>query len=196
MGLPAEKLYTLQEYVALEAATGIKHEYDHGVVTAMAGGTPEHARLAMRLGATLENLVNGKPCKPFSSDLKIKAGGKIHYPDVSVLCPPVKRDFDLPDAVTNPRVVFEVLSDSTEAYDRGEKFAFYRENLELIDYVLISPTRVYAEHYTRTPTNTWNLEFLGPGSVLHLASIECEIPLNSLYEGMEMLAKNNSEPPA
>ena len=100
----------------------------------------------------------------------------------------MRRDPEFADAIVNPRVVFEVLSDSAEAYDRGEKFALYRQNEELIDYILISPTRVYAEHYMRTDSNTWNLAFLGPGSMLRLPSIECEIPLGTLYEGMEMLA--------
>lgn len=188
MGLPAEKLYTLEEYVKLEAATGLKHEFDSGVVTAMAGGTPEHARLAARTTFVLEDNLKGKPCKPFSSDLKVKAGGKVLYPDVSVLCPPVKRDPAFPDAVLNPRVIFEVLSESTEAYDRGAKFALYRENRELTDYVLISPERIYGEHYSRHNDDTWNLTFLGAQSVLRLPSVECEIPLASLYEGMELVA--------
>ena len=188
MGPPAEKLYTLPEYVALEAATGMKHEYNHGVVKAMAGGTAEHAMMSANIVGLLGEALKSKPCRPIGSDLKIKAGERVFYPDVSVLCPPVRRDSELADAIINPRVVFEVLSDSTEAYDRGEKFALYRQNEELIDYVLISPTRVYAEHYMRTDSSTWNLAFLGPDSTLRLPSIECEIPLGALYEGMEMLA--------
>ena len=188
MGLPNEKIYSLDEYVTLEVVTGMKHEYDHGVVTAMAGGTPEHAMMAANIIGGLRESLKGKPCKPFSSDLKVKAGSKILYPDISVLCPPVRRDPEFPDAVLNPRVVFEVLSDSTEAYDRGAKFAFYRQNPELTDYVLVSSTRVYAEHYLRALDDTWNLSFLGPESTLRLPSIDCEITLASLYEGMELLA--------
>ncbi|MDB6137938.1 MAG: hypothetical protein JWO94_1010 [Verrucomicrobiaceae bacterium] len=190
MGLPAEKLYTLDEYVALEVATGIKHEYDQGRVTAMAGGTPQHAMMAANVIGSLRDDLKGKPCKPVGSDLKLGIGDRFFYADVAVLCPPVKRAPELPDAIINPRVVFEVLSDSTEAYDRGEKFALYRQNEELIEYILISPTRVYAEHYTRagTGSETWNLAFLGPESILHLTSIDCEVSLASLYEGMEMLA--------
>ncbi len=189
MGLPADKLYTLSEYVALEVATGIKHEYDHGVVTAMAGGTAQHAMMAANIIGILRDNLKGKPCRPVGSDLKLGVGSRFLYADVAVLCPPVKRDPQLPDAITNPRVVFEVLSDSTEAYDRGEKFAFYRQNEELIAYILISPTRIYAEHYTRAGIGSeiWNLAFLGTESTLHLTSIDCEISLASLYEGMEML---------
>jgi len=187
MGQPAAQLYTIPEYLALEARTGIKHEYHAGVVTAMAGGTPEHARVTLRAGFLLEQHLKGKPCKPFSSDLKVKAGGKTFYPDVSVVCPPVRRDDEMTDAITNPRVIIEVLSESTENYDRVEKFAFYRENPELIDYVLISPTRRYAEHYSREANGSWNLEFLGGDSTLRLASIECEIPVAEFYEGLELL---------
>ena len=187
MGLVAEKLYSLDEYAALEAASGVKHEYDHGIVMAMAGGTPEHSRIAMRIGSVLEDALKGKPCKPFNSDLKIKTAGRVLYPDVSVLSPPVKRDPELPDAVLNPRVVIEVLSDSTEAYDRGEKFALYRQNKELTDYILVSTARIYAEHYMRIDDDTWNLAFLGAESTLRLPGIDCEISLGSLYEGMEVL---------
>lgn len=188
MGLPAEKLYTIPEYIALEASTGIKHEYRDGVVQAMAGGTPEHARVSSQIGGALVAHLRGKPCKPFSSDLKIKAGERIFYPDVSVLCPPVQRDPALPDAVLNARVIFEVISDTTEHYDRGEKFSFYRLNSEMTDYVLVSPVRVYAEHYTRIEGDRWNLEFLGTGSTLKLPSIGCELALDEFYEGLELLA--------
>ena len=187
MGQPAAQLYTIPEYLALEARTGIKHEYHAGVVTAMAGGTPEHARVTLRAGFLLEQHLKGKPCKPFSSDLKVKAGGKTFYPDVSVVCPPVRRDDEMTDAITNPRVIIEVLSESTENYDRVEKFAFYRENPELIHFVLIYPNRMEAVHYRRTGATTWNLEFLGGDSTLRLASIECEIPVAEFYEGLELL---------
>ncbi len=188
----AQPFYTIPEYLALEAATGMKHEYHDGVVTAMAGGSPKHARVSVRIASTLDSLLKGKPCKPFGSDLKVKAGGKTFYPDVSVLCPPVRYDPLMPEAATNPKVIFDVISDSTEAYDRGEKFGFYRQNLEMTDYILVSSTRVYAEHYTRAAGDKWNLEFLGPGSVLSLPSIDCAMPLEAFYEGMELLA---DEPP-
>ncbi len=198
MDLPQKTYLSIPEYLALEASTGIKHEYHDGVVTAMddyqdgiitamAGKNPEHARVSLRIGSTLENHLKGKPYKPFSPDLKIKAGGKILYPDLAVVCPPMRRDPELPDAVLNPRVVIEVLSESTANYDRSDKFGFYRQNAEMTDYVLVDPMRKYAEHYTRIEGDRWNLEFLGPDSVLRLTSIECEFPFSECYEGMEML---------
>jgi Uma2 family endonuclease len=189
MGLPAEQLYTVAKYLALEVRTGIKHEYHQGRVTAMAGGSPHHSRMSNRIGACLETRLSGKPCKPFNSDLKIKASGRILYPDVSVVCPPLRRDEEIPDAVTNPRVVIEVLSDSTASYDRTVKFELYRHNSEMTDYLLVDPMRPYAEHYTRVDEHRWNLEFLGPEGILRLPSIECEVPMGDLYEGMEILGE-------
>ena len=187
MGLPARHYLSIPEYIALEVQTGIKHEYQDGVVTAMAGGSPEHSRVIAEIIGILRERLKGKPCKPFVTELKIKAGGRMLYPDVSVVCPPVRRDPELRDAVLNPRIVIEVLSDSTAAYDRSDKFGFYRQNAEMTDYVLVDPRRIYAEHYTRIEDGRWNLEFLGPDSVLRLPSIECEIPLSDCYEGMELL---------
>ena len=188
MSALAHQLFTIPEYLALEAQTGIRHEYQDGIVTAMAGGSPKHSRVICRIAGVLERSLEGKPCKPFVTDLKIKAGGRLLYPDVSVLCPPVHRDPALNDAVLNPRIVIEVLSDSTAAYDRGDKFGFYRQNLEMTDYILIDPTRPHAEHYTRQDDGDhWGLEFLGSASILRLPSIECEFPLSACYEGMELL---------
>lgn len=195
MGLPAEKHYTLNEYVALEAATGIKHVYDNGVVTASPGSTPEHALVGSNIVHTLESRLKDKPCSPFSSDLKVMSGDRIFYPDVSVVCPPVRRAPEIPDAIFNPRIVFEVQTDATAGFDRGEKFEFYRQNEELHQYVLISSTRIYGECFIRTGATTWTITFLGPDSILELPCIDCEIPLSAFYEGMEMLAQSSPVTP-
>ncbi len=187
MGLPATKFYTIPEYLALEATTGQKHEYHDGVVTAMAGGSPAHSFVAGGILGELRNHLKGKPCKPFGSDLKVKAGGKVHYPDAAVVCPPMACDPDVTDAVTNPAVIFEVISDSTERYDRGAKFGFYRQNPDMTNYVLVSAERIYAEHYSRAEGDKWNLEFLGPGSLLNLPKVGCAIVIDAFYEGNEML---------
>ncbi len=185
---PADKLYTIPEYIALEVSTGLKHEYCEGVVTAMAGASPAHCIVAGNILGVFRDALKGKSCRPFNSDLKIRSGQKLHYPDASIICRPIRFDPELPDAVLNPRIVFEVISPSTEAYDRGEKFALYRQNEEMTDYVLVSPDRVYAEHYMRAPNGSWNLTFLGPGSTLTLPSIECEVALDSFYEGLDILS--------
>ncbi len=153
MGQPAEKLYTIPQYAALEADSSVKHEYVDGVVTAMAGATPVHCYVTAGIIAVMKAKLQGRPCQPFSSDLKIKTGDNYHYPDVSIVCRPVIRDDEIPDAVVNPGAIFEAISPGTEAYDRGAKFAQYRLIAELQDYILVSPTRVYAEHYSKTGMN-------------------------------------------
>jgi Uma2 family endonuclease len=187
MGQPAEKLYTVSQYAALEADSSVKHEYVDGVVTAMAGATPVHCYVTAGIIAVMKAKLQGRPCQPFSSDLKIKTGDNYHYPDVSIVCRPVIRDDEIPDAVVNPGVIFEAISPGTQAYDRGAKFAQYRLIAELQDYILVSPTRVYAEHYSKTGDERWNLESLGAGSVLRLPSIESQVPLDSFYEGLDLL---------
>jgi len=187
LGQLAQKLYTVPQYAALEADSSVKHEYVDGVVTAMAWATPEHCYVTAGTIAAMKLKLQGRPSQPFSSDPKIKTGDNYHYPDVSIVCRPVIRDDEIPDAVVNPGVIFEVISPGTEADDRSAKFAQYRLIAELQDYILISPTRVYAEHYSKTGDERWSLEFLDAGSVLRLPSNECEVRLGTFYEGLDLL---------
>ena len=131
---------TYAEYLAAEAASDIRHEYLNGEVWAMAGGTPEHAALARRGACELRRLLRGKPCRAFSADLRVRIvdTGLSTYPDVSVVCGQLETAPDDKDAVTNPIVLVEVLSESTEGYDRGAKAAHYRRIPSLREYVLVS----------------------------------------------------------
>jgi Uma2 family endonuclease len=126
--MPAPKTMTYAEYLAFEEASLEKHEFLNGEVFAMAGGTLEHPALAMALGAALINALRDRPCRLFSSDLRvrIRATGLTTYPDISVACGKAEVDNEDPHALVNPVLIVEVLSDSTEAYDRGEKAAHYR----------------------------------------------------------------------
>ena len=120
---------TEAEYLALERAAESKSEFFDGEMFAMAGGSPMHALIAANLIRELGMKLKGRPCKPFTSDLRLKveATGLLTYPDVSVLCGPLQFAADTDDTVVNPTLLIEVLSDSTEAYDRGEKFQHYRQ---------------------------------------------------------------------
>ena len=128
---PAGRLaaYTYEEYRRFEDTNPARHEYVDGQILAMAGGTPAHARLQAAVLFALERRLEGRPCQPFASDLRVKvvATGVATYPDVTVVCGSVETDAEDPRAVTNPTVVVEVLSDSAEAYDRGDKFEHYRQ---------------------------------------------------------------------
>src|SRR5690606_11326444 len=120
-------LISYADYLAMERESGLKHEYLDGVVRAMAGGSVEHSRLASRFVRLLDAALRDRPCEAFSSDGKIRidASNRSTYPDLSVVCGRERSEQD-PEAIANPVVIVEVLSESTEAYDRGEKFRHYR----------------------------------------------------------------------
>ncbi len=183
MGEAAQRLkMTPAEYLAFERAAEQKHEYADGEIFAMAGGTREHSLLGHNVEVELGIALRERPCEVHGSDLKIKAAdGKYHYADAFVLCgPPVFED-DTRDVVQNPTVIVEVLSDSTERYDRGDKFENYRTLATFVEYVLVSQTGVLVEHFHRLPDGTWLYRALGPGELLVLSSLGCEIPVDRLY---------------
>jgi Uma2 family endonuclease len=183
MAAAAQKLkLTPAEYLALERASDVRHEYADGEIFAMSGGTLEHSLLAQNLASALHGALLERPCQVHGSDLKIKTGaGKFHYADAFVLCgPPIFQD-DTRDVVLNPKLVVEVLSDSTERYDRGDKFTSYRTIDTLEEYILVSQTTVLVEHYHRLPDGTWLYRALASGERLALPSLGCEIPLDRIY---------------
>jgi Uma2 family endonuclease len=184
MGEAAQTIrMTPEEYLAFERASDQKHEYADGEVFAMSGGTREHSLIGQNTARELGNVLLDRPCEVHGSDMRIKivATKRYFYPDVSVICGKPRFEDDTRDTVLNPRVVVEVLSDSTERYDRGEKFAHYRTVDSLLDYVLLSQTEPLVEHYRRQPDGAWVYRALGPGARLVLASLDCEIPVDRLY---------------
>lgn len=172
------------DYLAAEAASDIRHEYLRGGVYAMAGGTPTHARLAMATGVALSNALAGRPCSMFGSDLRVRipATDLSTYPDITVVCGTLEHaDID-PDAATNPILIVEVLSDSTEAYDRGQKFAHYRQLPSLREYVLVSQHEARLEAYYKNADGAWVLDEAGPGQVLMLRSLAgVRLDVDSIY---------------
>lgn len=178
--------WTKAAYLAMENASEEKHILWRGEVFAMTGARPRHVRLATRLGALLDGALSrvGK-CAPYASDLRISVPSKqgYVYPDVSVVCPPLQMDTDDPLAVTNPVAVFEVLSESTEAFDRGAKFDGYRSIATLRDYVLVSQTEPLVEHFARRDDGKWELSVLREGDVLRLSN-GAELGVDAVYEGV------------
>jgi len=183
---PARHRYSYDEYLAYERDSGMKHEYDDGEIFAMAGGSRRHSALALRVGAALENA--RKPGSvAFQSDLRIRilATGKATYPDASVVCGPIEGDPADPagSTVTNPVLIVEVLSPSTEQDDRGDKWQHYQLIPSLQEYVLVSQSQPRVERYRRLAAGGWEYHdvtegavHLLTGAVLDLARLYAQLP--------------------
>jgi Uma2 family endonuclease len=172
------------EYLAFERASDQKHEYADGEVFAMSGGTFEHSAVATGLLAALATALAGRPCTPLTSDMRVKsASGRYFYPDACVICGTPQFEDEGRDTLLNPTAIFEVLSDSSEAYDRGDKFAHYETIASARDYVLASQKGPRIEVFTRQADQSWVRRVYGPGQRAALSSLECEIAVDAVYEG-------------
>ncbi len=173
---------TVQDYLELERCSEVKHEFYDGELFAMAGGSPEHNMIVANVLGELRQALRRRPCRVFASDLKVKAPTELYaYPDVTAVCGPLEFDGDAREVLLNPQLIVEVLSDSTESYDRGKKFANYRSIPSLKDYVLVSQQEVLIEHFTRRDDGTWLLRILRQGDRLVLPSLDCEIEVGEVY---------------
>lgn len=180
-----EPYFSKSEYVTLENAAQYRSEYLDGQIYAMAGGSPRHAEIGGNAYAALHNTLRGKPCRPFNSDLRveIRANGMTFYPDVSVACPPLEYSPDDAYALTNPVVLIEVLSPSTEKFDRGDKWAHYQLIPSLRDYVLISGDKMRVEHYARRDDDSWLLRvYQQSEEAVQLEAVDCRLKLEDVYE--------------
>ncbi len=182
--MPAEPAVRIsyQDYLTFERQAPTKHEYVDGLVLAMAGGSPEHARLAAALARSIGNAIAGRPCAVFSSDLRVRIveTQRSTYPDLTVVCGAAETAPDDDVAITNPMVIVEVLSDSTEADDRGEKFAHYRRIASLREYVLVAQKTQRIEIYRREGER-WMLTEQGPGTSFELTSLGAKISVDEVY---------------
>ena len=176
-------LFSYAEYLAREQETGLKHEWLDGELFAMAGGSPEHARLIAAVTHALSSLVEPRRCRVYTAELKIRvaASGLATYPDVAVVCGPLELDREDANAVVNPTLLVEVLSPSTEAYDRGEKWAHYRRIPTLAAYVLVDQLRPRVELYERASVDTFLHRLAGPGERLHLACLGADLAVDDLH---------------
>lgn len=193
MGLPQEKRsYTPEEYFRLEREAPYKSDYYNGEIFAMAGGTSRHSLIVMNIGGELRQRLKGAPCAAYESNqrLTIKSSGLRVYPDVSIYCGPLEYDeLDTQsETATNPTVLFEVLSPSTEAYDRGLKSESYRQIVTLQAYVMISQDKPHVEIYERRPDGLWLLrDENGLNAVLKLTAVSVLLPLAEIYDRIEFL---------
>lgn len=179
----ARKL-TEKEYLEIERKAEFKSEYYIGEMFELAGASLEHNRISKNITKSLSNQLNNKPCESFQSDLKVKeqSSGLFTYPDIVVICgEPVFYDQEK-DTILNPTVLMDVLSPSTEGYDRGFKFELYRKIKSLKDYLLISQEKISIEYYTRLSDGSWNLkEYTGKSQSIEIKSIDCSLDLNEVY---------------
>jgi Uma2 family endonuclease len=173
-----------EEYCRIETESSIKHEYLDGQAWAMAGGSREHAAICANIVVILGAQLRGGPCQAHTSDLRIRvlATGLATYPDVSIVCGQAKLDPEdrLGHTVTNPTLVVEVLSPSTEEYDRGEKLAAYRQIESLRQVVLVKQDDPSVEVWSRDTDGTWAQTEHRDG-IVHLASVECDLPVTEVY---------------
>lgn len=184
VGHPARQRFDFAEYVMLEEIACVKHEYLEGVVWAMAGGSPEHARLQVNVSTLLSQQLAKRPCAVYSSDLRIrvKATGLGTYPDVTVVCGKLALDPDDPkrQTVTNPSLVVEVLSPSTEDYDRGEKLEHFKRIESLEAVVLVSHDPRLVEVWTREG-DAWTARAYRNDDTAPIPAFGCKLPLDAIY---------------
>lgn len=181
---------TPDEYLQLEDQNSIKHEYIDGEAYAMAGASDAHVTIAGNLFALLRSHVRGTGCRVYISDMKarIEARNRFYYPDVIVTCD--ARDSETSDYKRFPKLIVEVLSDSTEAFDRGDKFADYQTLESLQEYVLINTRHQRVECFRRNEAGLWVLQYYTPETkTFHLESINFTDTLAALYEDVELDAK-------
>lgn len=174
--------YTLDDYLLLEEESSTRHEFLEGEIVAMAGGTPEHAALAMAVGRQLGNQLEGTGCRVFSSDLRVRVAetGLVTYPDVTVICGASQRDPKSPTIVLNPALVVEVTSDGTEHYDRGAKLEHYMQIPSLHAVVIISHREMMVDVYERSGDD-WNLCNVAPGDPAVIRSVGVTLDVDALY---------------
>ncbi len=175
---------TPQEYFAWEEKQINKHEYIEGKVYAMSGGSVNHGRIAIRFTSLFESHLDGSLCIVGNSDIKVKTAKSQNYTytDVSVTCD--DRDKTTTQYITYPSLIVEVLSPSTEAYDRGGKFRLYRENPILQDYLLVSSTSIEIDLYHKKDNGEWIIINYKEGDTIELKSINLSFAIDQIYRGL------------
>ena len=191
--VPKRKM-TEAEYLAFERDAEAKHEFYDGEIFAMAGASRAHNELKDNLIGELHARLKGGSCRTYSADMRVKVNrtGLYTYPDILIVCgPPQIQQTAGTDTLLNPQVVIEILSDSTERYDRGKKFEHYKRLPTVLEYVLVSQERALVDRYVRQPDKTWVLTtFDDPAGEFALATVPVRFPLADVYRGVEL-----TEPP-
>ena len=179
------RLFTEEQYLDFEETALEKSEFYQGRIYAMAGGSYDHATISLNIGGELRSLVKGKECQVSSSDTRVKIPNSSlnTYPDVTVICgKPELHLYNNTQTILNPMLIVEVLSPTTEKYDRGAKFENYKQISTLTDYLLVAQDRAKVEHFVRQSDESWSCTVSeGLDATVKLDSLECELPLSEIY---------------
>jgi Uma2 family endonuclease len=183
---PHRLFMSVEEYMALDASNpGARYEFIDGIVTMLAGGTINHSRISINLIVILDRLLHGKSCMICNSDMRLEISATRYvYPDISISCDPRDQEQGDRDIIQYPCIVIEVLSASTEAYDRGRKFDYYRACSTLREYVLVDTQQQAIDLYRRQTENLWTFHPFRSGDQVELKSINVRFPLDSVYENV------------
>ncbi len=199
MATSALPFLTEEQYLKLERESELRHEYLHGEMFAMSGGTNEHSLVSIDLTTEFNIRLRGTPCRTHGSDMRIRVAATRFnaYPDISVVCGPPQYLDETRDCILNPILLGEVLSKSSRNYDRGEKFRQYQQIPTLRTYLLVEQSEMLVEIYVRTGPDSWNYSVIhGPDGILQIERPALEIPLSAIYQGVEFPPKDEYPPPS
>ena len=188
---------TPEDYLAIERSAEFKSEYFDGEIFAMAGASRAHNSIVLNTGSEIRQHLKNRSCKAYVNDMRVKVNptGLYAYPDVIVVCGKEQFEDTHLDTLLNPTLIIEVLSDSTEAYDRGRKFEHYRHLDSLVEYVLIAQQRPHVESFRRQSDQHWLLaECSGLDGTLRLESIDCDLALAEIYAKVELSESPLADP--
>ena len=197
MSAALKRRVTPQEYLAAERLAPFKSQYYKGEVFAMAGASPAHQQIATNIVRELLSRLGKGPCQPFFNDARVGSvdSRMYSYPDIVVACEPIRHDVDY--NLLNPKVIFEILSPSTETFDRTGKFDAYRALPSLTEYVLVSQDRPRVERFTRIPEEEpWKMSvFVGLDAALELSALDVSIPLADIYHRVKFAETDQASAP-
>jgi Uma2 family endonuclease len=174
---------TYEQYLALERAAAEKHEFAGGELFAMSGAKRAHNVATANVSRLFGNALRDRPCVVFSPDMRVRTADDVAtYPDVTVVCGGLEFSDAEEDELRNPTVIVEVLSDSTEAYDRGDKLAHYQTIASLRDVVFVATKVARLDHYTRQDDGSWARRSYARGESAHVASVDVSLPVDEVYD--------------
>jgi Uma2 family endonuclease len=196
MSIQPQHGYTLEEYFALEQASEIRYEYWQGDVFAMSGASPAHAQIQVNLITLLRVQLRGGPCRVFPSDIRLKVPSlpPYRYPDLSALCgEPVFELIGGLEVLVNPTLIVEILSPTTEAFDRGDKFTHYKSIPSFCEYLLIAQHRPHVGQYIKQSGTIWSYqEFNDLSTALYVPTLDCRLGLEELFQ--DVVSPTASQP--